>query len=374
MVAAREFATKEFEFELAMELEKKHEFPKNLYEKAAGLGFVAPYVDEAYGGDGLSILENALIVEEFCRADSSIGLALDLAALPCKFLFRYGTPEQKKRYLPKITSGEFGAAIALTEPDHGSDITRMNTIAIKKNGSYRLSGTKTFITNGTIADFYTVLCQTDPDASPSYKGLSILIVDHDMIGKNFQVNELGEKLGIRLTSSAELVFDDLEVPAENVLGEAGKGFYQAMGFFEESKIEIAAQAVGLAQGAFDLAYQYAKKRKQFDKPIASFQAMQHKFVDMHLKIENARHLAYKAAFKFDQGQRDHKAAAMAKYYAADIANEVAYDAMQVFGGYGYFQEYKVERYYRDARILSIYEGTAEIQKNIIGTALFPNLG
>jgi alkylation response protein AidB-like acyl-CoA dehydrogenase len=374
MAAAREFATKEFDFELASELEKKHEFPKKLYEKAAGLGFVAPYVDEAYGGDGLSILENAIIVEEFCRADSSIGLALDLAALPCKFLYRYGTPEQKKRYLPKITSGEFGAAIALTEPDHGSDITRMNTFAIKKNGNYRLSGTKTFITNGTIADFYTVLCQTDPDTSPRYKGLSILIVDRDMIGKNFQINELGEKLGIRLTSSAELVFDNLEVPGKNVLGEAGKGFYQAMGFFEESKIEIAAQAVGLAQGAFDLAYQYAKNRKQFDKPIASFQAMQHKFVDMHLKIENARNLVYKAAFKFDQGQRDHKAAAMAKYYAADIANEVAYDAMQVFGGYGYFQEYKVERYYRDARILSIYEGTAEIQKNIIGTALFPNLG
>jgi alkylation response protein AidB-like acyl-CoA dehydrogenase len=373
ITAAREFATKEFDPELARELEKKHEFPKALYKKAASLGFVAPYVDEEYGGDGLSILENAMIVEEFCRADSSIGLAIDLAALPCKFLLRYGNDDQKKRYLSNITSGEFGAAIALTEPDHGSDITRMDTVATKDNGCYRLSGTKTFITNGTIADFFTVLCQTDPEASPLYKGMSILIVDRDMIGRNFQVNELGEKLGIRLTSSAELVFDGLEVPEANLLGEAGRGFYQAMGFFEESKIEIAAQAVGLAQGAFDLAYQYAKERKQFGKAIGSFQAMQHKFVDMHLKIENARHLAYKAAFKFDQGQRDHKAAAMAKFYAGNIANEVAYDALQVFGGYGYFQEYKIERYYRDARILSIYEGTAEIQKNIIGTALFPNL-
>lgn len=373
MTAAREFATKEFDPQLALELEKKHEFPKALYKKAASLGFVAPYVDEAYGGDGLTILENVLIVEEFCRADSSIGLAIDLAALPCKFLYRYGNHDQKTRYLSKITSGEFGAAIALTEPDHGSDITSMDTVATKKDGSYRLSGTKTFITNGTIADFYTVLCQTDPDAFPKYKGMSILIVDRDMIGKNFIVNELGEKLGIRLTSSAELVFDDLEVPAKNILGEEGKGFYQAMGFFEESKIEIAAQAVGLAQGAFDMAYQYAKDRKQFGKPIACFQAMQHKFVDMYLKIENARNLVYKAAFKFDQGQRDHRAAALAKYYAANIANEVAYDAMQVFGGYGYFQEYKVERYYRDARILSIYEGTAEIQKNVIGTSLFPNL-
>ncbi|MFH1153954.1 MAG: acyl-CoA dehydrogenase family protein [Pseudomonadota bacterium] len=356
-----------------MELEKKHEFPKALYKKAASLGFVAPYVDEAYGGDGVTILENALIVEEFCRADSSIGLALDLAALPCKFLYRYGSHEQKKRYLTKITSGEFGAAIALTEPDHGSDITRMDTVALKRNGIYFLSGTKTFITNGTIADFYTVLCQTDPDALPRYKGMSILIVDREMIGKQFQVNELGEKMGIRLTSSAELVFNELAVPEENVLGEAGKGFYQAMGFFEESKIEIAAQAVGVAQGAFDLACQYAKDRKQFGQFIARFQAIQHMFVDMYVKIENARHLVYKAAFKFDQGQRDHKAAAMAKYYAAKIANEVVYDAMQVFGGYGYFQEYKVERYYRDARILSIYEGTTEIQKNIIGTALFPGL-
>lgn len=372
--AAREFAAREFDPDLALDLEKKHEFPMALYRKAAGLGFVAPYVDEAYGGDGLSILENAMIVEEFCRADSSIGLALDLAALPCKFLYRYGNHEQKKRYLTRITSGEFGAAIALTEPDHGSDITRMDTVAIRKNGKYFLSGAKTFITNGTIADFYTVLCQTDPDASPEYKGMSILIVDRDMIGKQFQVNELGEKMGIRLTSSAELVFKDLEVPAENVLGEEGRGFYQAMGFFEESKIEIAAQAVGVAQGAFDLACQYAKDRKQFNKPIAGFQVIQHMFVDMHVKIENARNLVYKAAFKFDQGQRDHKAVAMAKYYAAKIANEVAYDAMQVFGGYGYFQEYRVERYYRDARILSIYEGTTEIQKNIIGTSLFPNLG
>jgi alkylation response protein AidB-like acyl-CoA dehydrogenase len=308
MTAAHEFAQKEFDPELALELEKKHEFPMALYKKAASLGFVAPYVDEAYGGDGLTILENVLIVEEFCRADSSIGLAIDLAALPCKFLYRYGNHDQKTRYLSKITSGEFGAAIALTEPDHGSDITSMDTVAPRKNGAFRLSGTKTFITNGTIADFYTVLCQTDPDASPKYKGMS-----------------------------------------------------------------IAAQAVGVAQGAYDMAYQYAKERKQFGKPIACFQAMQHKFVDMYLKIENARNLVYKAAFKFDQGQRDHRAVALAKYYAANIANEVAYDAMQVFGGYGYFQEYKIERYYRDARILSIYEGTAEIQKNIIGTSLFPNL-
>ncbi len=372
--AARQFAAREFDPQLAMELEKRHEFPLALYRKAAGLGFVAPYVDEAYGGDGLGVLENALIVEEFCRADSSIGLALDLAALPCKFLYRYGNHDQKTRYLAKVTSGEFGAAIALTEPDHGSDITRMDTVAVRKNGGYRLTGTKTFITNGTIADFYAVLCQTDPDASPSYKGMSILIVDRGMIGKHFQVNELGEKLGIRLTSSAELVFDDLEVPAENVLGQEGRGFYQAMGFFEESKIEIAAQAVGVAQGAFDLAHRHAVGRKQFGRPIAAFQALQHKFVDMHIKIENARHLVHKAAFLFDRGRRDHKAAAMAKYYAAEIANQVAYDALQVFGGYGYFQEYKIERIYRDARILSIYEGTAEIQKNIIGAALFPGLG
>ncbi|MDL2330017.1 acyl-CoA dehydrogenase family protein [Desulfosarcina sp. OttesenSCG-928-A07] len=374
ITAAREFANKEFDSELAYELEKTHTFPMELYRKAASLGFVAPYVDEAYGGDGLTILENAMIVEEFCRADSSIGLAIDLAALPCKFLYRFGNEEQKKRYLTKITSGEFGAAIALTEPDHGSDITKMDTVAIQKDGKFYLSGSKTFITNGTIADFYTVLCQTDPNAAPQYKGMSILIVDRDMIGKNFQVKELGEKMGIRLTSSAELFFDNLEVPAENVLGQPGKGFYQAMGFFEESKIEIAAQAVGVAQGAFDLAYQYARERKQFGKPIAAFQAMQHKFVDMYVKIENARHLVHKAAFKFDQGQRDHRAAAMAKMYAANIANEVAYEALQVFGGYGYFQEYKVERYYRDARILSIYEGTTEIQKNIIGTSLFPGIG
>lgn len=318
----------------------------------------------------MGILENAIIVEELCRADSSIGLAIDLAALPCKFLYRFGNDEQNKKYLTKITSGEYGAAIALTEPDHGSDITEMDTVATKEKDHYLLTGTKTFITNGTIADFYTVLCQTDPNADPKYKGMSILIVDRSMIGKEFEVNELGEKLGIRLTSSAELVFDNLQVPLENLLGEEGKGFYQAMKFFEESKIEIAAQAVGVAQGAFDMALAYAKERKQFKRPIASFQAMQHKFVDMYVKISNARNLVYNAAFNFDNGKQNHKAAAMAKLYAGNIANEVTYEALQVFGGYGYFQEYDVERYYRDARILSIYEGTAEVQKNVIAKELF----
>ena len=369
---AKEFATKEFDHELARELESKHEFPKALYKKAAELGFVAPYVSEKYGGQGLGVLENALIVEEFCRADSSIGLAIDLAALPCKFLYRFGSDEQNKKYLTKITSGEFGAAIALTEPDHGSDITEMNTVAVRKKGHYLLNGNKTFITNGTIADFYTVLCQTDPDAEPKRKGMSILIVDRDMIGKNFEVKELGEKLGIRLTSSAELFFDNLKVPKENLLGKEGQGFYQAMNFFEESKIEIAAQAVGVAQGAYDMAHKYARERKQFGKPISKFQIIEHKFVDMYLKIKNARNLVHEAAWKFDNGKKSHLDASTAKLYAANIANEVTYEALQIFGGYGYFQEYDVERYYRDARILSIYEGTAEVQKNIVASYLFPS--
>lgn len=368
--AAKEFANKEFTHELARDLEKKHEFPKELYKKAASLGFVAPYVNEEYGGQGLGVLENALIVEEFCRADSSIGLAVDLAALPCKFLYRFGNDEQNKKYLSKITSGEYGAAIALTEPDHGSDITEMNTTAVKMNDHYLLTGVKTFITNGTIADFYTVLCQTDPNANPKYKGMSILITDRSMISPEFEVNELGDKMGIKLTSSAELVFNNLKVPLENLLGTEGKGFYQAMKFFEESKIEIASQAVGIAQGAYDIAYKYSKDRKQFGKTISSFQVIQHKFVDMYVKIENARNLVHKAAYEFDQGRQTHNLAAMAKLYAANIANEVAYEAIQVLGGYGYFNEYDVERYYRDARILSIYEGTAEVQKNVIASHLF----
>jgi alkylation response protein AidB-like acyl-CoA dehydrogenase len=368
--AAKEFANKEFTHELARDFEKKHEFPKELYKKAASLGFVAPYVNEEYGGQGLGVLENALIVEEFCRADSSIGLAVDLAALPCKFLYRFGNDEQNKKYLSKITSGEYGAAIALTEPDHGSDITEMNTTATKMNDHYLLTGVKTFITNGTIADFYTVLCQTDPNADPKHKGMSILIADRGMIGPEFEVNELGDKMGIKLTSSAELVFNNLKIPLENLLGIEGKGFYQAMKFFEESKIEIASQAVGIAQGAYDIAFKYAKDRKQFGKSISSFQAIQHKFVDMLVKIENARNLVHKAAYEFDQGRQTHNLAAMAKLYAANIANEVAYEAVQVLGGYGYFNEYDVERYYRDARILSIYEGTAEVQKNVIATHLF----
>ena len=368
---ARDFASHEFKHSLAYELEKKHEFPHKLYKQAAELGFVAPYVDEAYGGQDLGVLENAIIVEEFCRADSSIGLTIDLAALPCKFVSRFGNDSQKKKYLTKITSGEFGAAIALTEPNHGSDITEVNTKAIKKKDHYLLNGSKIFITNGTIADFYTVLCQTNLKAKPKYKGMSILTVDRDMIGDNFSVSELGDKMGIRMTSSAELAFDDLKVPLENLLGQENKGFYQAMKFFEESKIEIGAQAVGIAQGAFDMAHKYSQEREQFGKPIHKFQAIEHKFADMYVKIVNARNLVYQAAWEFDNDKPSHLSAAVAKFYAAKIANEVVYDALQVFGGYGYFEEYAIERYYRDARILTIYEGTEEIQKNIIANALFP---
>ncbi len=367
---AEDFASKEFKHDLAYKLEKNHEFPFKLYKQAAELGFVAPYIDEHYGGQGLGILENVIIVEEFCRADSSIGLAIDLAALPSKFILRFGNESQKEKYLPRITKGESGAAIALTEPNHGSDITEINTKAIKKKDHYLVNGSKTFITNGTIADFYTVLCQTDPNSKPKHKGMSILIIERSMKGDHFFVNELGNKLGIRLTSSAELAFDNLKVPLENLLGEENKGFYQTIKFFEESKIEIGAQAVGIAQGAFDMAYKYSMEREQFGRPIHKFQVIEHKFADMYVKIINARNLVYKAAWEFDKGKPSHLNAAIAKFYAAKIANEVTYDALQIFGGYGYFEEYNIERYYRDARILTIYEGTEEIQKNIIAGSLF----
>jgi alkylation response protein AidB-like acyl-CoA dehydrogenase len=261
---------------------------------------------------------------------------------------------------------------AFTEPDHGSDITSMNTTAVKDGDEWVINGSKIFITNaGPLAGFYSVLCQTDPEAKPPYRGLSLILVEADR--KGVSASDVGLKMGIRLMHTGEVTFKDVRVPASNLIGKEGKGFYQVLEFFDESRILIAAQGLGTAQGAFDRALAYVKSREQFGKKIAEFQATQHKLADMATKIEMARLLVYKAAWNFDQGRIDPKLTSMAKMVAGRTAVEVADEAIQLLGGYGYMQEYEVERFYRDAKICELYEGTKEIQKNTIASAVLGKL-
>jgi alkylation response protein AidB-like acyl-CoA dehydrogenase len=369
--AAREFAKGEFDRELAMELERNHMFPKSIWKKACELGFIGLHFPEAYGGQGLGILENTLVVEELCCQDSGIGIALSLADFSSEVILRFGNEKQKQKYLPPVTRAEAISAGAYTEPDHGSDITRLSTTAVRKGGEFVINGTKTFITNGTLANHFIVLCQTNSEADPPYRGMCTILVERETPG--FEAAELGDKMGIRMISTAELSFSDVHVPLENLIGQENRGFYQVLEFFDESRIEIAAQALGIAQGAFERALAYAKERRQFDRRIVDFQVTQHKLADMYTKLETARLLTYKAAWNFDLGRIDPLLTSMAKMHAGRVSVEVADEAIQIFGGYGYITEYEVERFYRDAKIMEIYEGTKEIQKNTIASSLIGKL-
>lgn len=365
--AAREFIEGELDKEKTLRWEKEHAFPWDTWKKACDLGFVGIHFPEEYGGQGCGITDNMLIVEEFCRKDSSVGIALSLADFSSEVVLRCGTDEQKKKYLVPVAKGQFISAGAYTEPDHGSDITSLSTKAVREGDFFVINGTKTFITNGCIADFFVVLCQTDGKASPPYRGQSTIIVEKGT--KGLEATEITPKMGIHMTSTAELSFTDVLVPAAQLLGEENRGFYQVLQFFQESRVEVAAQALGIAEGAFDRALEYVKKRTQFGKKLIEFQVTQHKLADMATKIEAARLLVYQAAWRCDQGRPDARLTSMAKMFAGRVAVEVADEAVQMHGGYGYITEYEVERFYRDAKITEIYEGTKEIQKNTIASAL-----
>jgi len=369
--AARDFVKGEFDKELAIELERKHEFPKKIWKKAGELGFIGIHFPEEYSGQGLGVLENILVAEEFCRQDSSIGIAIVLSSFASECILRFASDDLKKKFLPQVAEGKILSGGAFTEPDHGSDITAMNTLAVKKGDEWIINGVKTFITNGGMASFYTVLCQTDPDSKPPHRGMSMILVEPDCEG--FSSVDVGNKMGVRMMATAELIFKDVHVPYSNLIGKEGRGFYQVLEFFDESRVLIAAQGLGTAQGAFDRALDYTKKREQFGKKIAQFQVSQHKLAEMATKIELARLITYKAAWNFDQGRIDPKLTSMAKMYAARTAVEIADEAIQLLGGYGYMTEYEVERFYRDAKITEIYEGTKEIQKNTIASAVLGKL-
>jgi acyl-CoA dehydrogenase len=363
--AAKEFADGEFKPETARQFDQKHEFPKDIYKKAAKLGFIGCYFEEKYGGQGLGLLENALIQEEFCRVDSTLGSAMFTGLFGTDMIEKYGTEEQKMAFLPKTAQGEWLSSGAFTEPAHGSDVISLDTVAASQGSEYVINGAKTMITNAPIADYAVVLCQTNPEAR--HKGQSLFIVKKGTPG--FDCNELAGKMGIRASLLGEYSFSDARVPKEALLGQENRGFYHFMEFIDVGRINVAAQSVGMAQGALDRALKYAKQRVQFGKPIADLQIIQHKLADMSVDIESARLLAYKAAWYASKGQIIPKLACMAKTLAATNAMRVISEAMQIFGGYGYLADYDIERYYRDIRVSAIYEGTTEIQKNVIARVL-----
>jgi alkylation response protein AidB-like acyl-CoA dehydrogenase len=359
--AVKEFCEKEFTPELALEHDQKEEFPMQLYKKAAKLGFTSMRIPQQYEGQGYGLTEDCIVVEEMCRVDPGLGAAVSLGNLMIPdILLKHGTDAQKEKYIPPLAKGEATSAAAFTEPEHGSDITRMDTTAVKSGNEWVISGAKEFITNAPIADFFVILCQTDPNAQPPHRGQSLFLVEKGMQG--FDATKLHGKMGIKPCITGALALSDVKVPESNLVGELGRGFYYALELFDGTRITVAAQAVGMAQGAFERAFQYAKTRKQFGAPIINFQAISFKLADMATKIEAARLLTYKAAWFYDQGKVSPMATSMAKAYAGRVAMEVTDEAIQVYGGYGYLADYHLERFHRCAKITEIYEGTTEMQK------------
>lgn len=368
--AAREFAEGEFP-EIAQACDQEEKYPRDLVRKAAELGFIGLNFPEKYGGSGYGYLEKCIVSEELWRVDPGLGSVLISATFGADMIELYGRDEQKKKYLIPLTRGEAVMGSAITEPDAGSDVSAVRTTAVKEGNDYVINGNKIFITNGTVASYFMVICLTNPNDPSRHRRHSVIIMESDREG--FEANKLRHKLGIRASDTAELSFKDVRVPQENLIGEEGKGFYQFMEFFNRTRIHVGAEGVGIAQGAMEKAIKYAKERKQFGQPLGTFQAIKFKIAEMATLVRAARNLVYEAAWKADRGDPDRKLTAMAKWFAGETAVRVAEEAIQVHGGYGYMAEYDVERFYRDAKIIEIYEGTKEIEKLIIARTLLTGL-
>ncbi len=346
----------------AAEIDEKAEFPVDIWEQLAKYGWLSLVIPEEYGGTGAQVLTTCVVVEEIAKVCASSSLILAVHSLGSTPINIAGTHEQKSRYFPKMAAGEHLAAFALTEPGAGSDASALGTIAVLEGDHYRLNGTKCFISNGGVAEVYSVFAMTNPGVGT--KGISAFIVEKSFPG--FNVGKMEHKMGIRGNPTSEIIFEDCIVPRENLLGKEGEGFRIAMQTLDKARPGIGAQAVGIAQGAVDFAASYAKQRIQFKQPLASLPAIQFKLADMAMHTEAARQLVYKAAAMVDKGSKEvSKLSAMAKCFASDTAMWVTVEAIQVLGGYGYMKEYPLERMMRDAKITQIYEGTNEIQRLVI---------
>lgn len=363
--AAREFAKTEL-LPGVIERDTEAKFPSEQIKKMGELGFMGMMVDPSYNGGGMDTLSYVIAMEELSKIDASASVSMSVNnSLVCWGLEKYGSEAQKQKYLTKLATGEVLGAFCLSEPEAGSDATSQRTSAEWTGEHYLLNGTKNWITNGSSASIYLVIAQTD--ASKGHKGISVFIVEKGWDG--FVIGKKEDKLGIRGSDTHSLMFTDVKVPAENRIGEEGFGFTFAMETLNGGRIGIAAQALGIAAGAYELALAYSKERKAFGKPISQHQAIQFKLADMATQIEAARLLVYKAAWLKDQGEDYAHASAMAKLYASEVAMSVTVEAIQVHGGYGYVKEYHVERLMRDAKITQIYEGTSEIQRIVISRGI-----
>jgi butyryl-CoA dehydrogenase len=358
----RKFADEEIA-PVASENDKKAQFPREIFEKLAGLGFMGTPIPEEYGGAGFDFISHAIVAEEIGRVDSSLrgtySVQVSLVELP---LNKYGNEEQKKKYLTKLTSGEWIGCFGLTEPNAGSDPASMISTAKEDGDFYVLNGQKTWITNAGLADVAIVYAKTDPEAGA--RGITAFIVERDFEG--FSTRDLHDKLGLRASNTGEIFLEDCRVPKKNILGELNKGFKIALGTLEFGRYTVAAGCVGSAQGCIDICKAYAKERVQFGKPIASFQLIQQMIADMVVECEAGRLLVYRAGHLKNKGLPNTRETSIAKYYCSEMVNRVAYKAIQIHGGYGFSGEYDVERFYRDARINTLYEGTSQIQQLIIG--------
>jgi len=362
---AQRFAQAELE-PLARESDEEERYTPELRKKAAREGLVAAWIPEEYGGSGVGILGNTIVTEELSRVDMGLGLNICAAGFGCEAIYYSGSEEQKQAYLPPICRGETVSAGAFTEPNAGTDVAGYQTRAVTDNNDYVINGSKMFITNGSVCDWMLVQCITHPEEK-RHKAFSQILVPADVPGVTR--HKISGKMGIRANDTAEIVFEDVRVPRTNLVGEERRGFYQLMHFFDITRIMVAGQAVGLSQACLDESTKYAKERTAFGSPIGSFQATMMKLTEMATRTEALRNLVYKAAWLVDQGTPDYTLAAMAKYFGGQTAVFCANAAVEIHGGYGYIDEYKVQRLYRDAKILELYEGTKEAEIMTIGKIL-----
>ncbi len=362
-LAAREFAEGEL-VPIGKDCESKGEFPKEIIKKMAQLGFTGVSIKKEYGGLGLGFLEHTIILEEFWRAEPGLGQIYAQTVFGSDMLLLFGTEEQKKKYLMPVAKGDWVMGFSITEPEAGSDAASASTRAERVGDEYVINGNKVMISNGTEAKFLLVYCLTGPEKSSKSDRHSIFVVETDRQG--YKADKVHGKMGLHASDTANVYFNNVHVPKENLVGVEGNGFIQLMKFLDYSRVMIAGEGVGLAQGAMEQAVDYVKKRKQFGKTIASFQVTQFKIAEMATLIETARSITYKASWNLDQGKVDSQMSAMAKWWACNVAVRVVDEALQLHGGYGYLDDYPIERFYRAAKLLEIYEGTKEIQKMAIG--------
>lgn len=347
-------------------MEREDRFPKELVAEMAELGLMGIPIPEEYGGAGMDFVSYIIAIHELSKVSPALGVILSVhTSVGTNPILYFGTEEQKQKYIPKLASGQYIGAFALTEPSAGSDASALKTTAVDKGDHYVLNGSKVFITNGGAAKTYITFAKTD--VNKGAKGISAFIVEEDFSG--FQVGKKEKKMGLNGSNTTEIIFDNCIVPKENLLGQVGEGYKIALSNLSAGRIGIAAQSLGIAEGALEAAMEYAKERKQFGKPIAAQQGISFKIADMATAVEAARLLTYKAATLHAANIPCRKEASMAKLFASETARKTAIESVQVFGGYGYTKEYPVERYFRDSKVVEIYEGTSEIQRLVIGKEL-----